>query len=247
MSFYDTTPLKATLERLVDFDRINACETRFSVGAVNVRTGNFIYFDSNTHHIGPEHVMASGSLPPGFPATEIDGEYYWDGGLVSNTPLQWVLDSRPRQDTLAFQVDLWSARGELAARPDRVGRAPEGHPLSSRTRGGTDQFRRSAEAAPRRRPICSKHVPQELRRPGRHELLADEADDKVYNIIQLIYHAQELRGRSKDYEFSRRTMEEHWQLRLQRLPSHAASSRKCCSGRQPGRGVHLRSGVQGRE
>src|SRR4051794_14787305 len=112
-SYYDTNALKQTLERLVDFDRINAGITRFSAGAVNVRTGNFAYFDTTTHTIRPEHVMASGALPPGFPAVEIDGELYWDGGLVSNTPLQWVIDSSPRrQDTLAFQVDLWSAMGQ---------------------------------------------------------------------------------------------------------------------------------------
>src|SRR5215471_9480226 len=112
-SYYDVAPLRASLGRLVDFDLINAGAIRFSVGAVNIRSGNFVYFDNATHHIRPEHVIASGSLPPGFPPTEIEGECYWDGGLVSNTPLQWVLDSMPRQDTLAFQVDLWSARGEL--------------------------------------------------------------------------------------------------------------------------------------
>src|ERR1700757_346451 len=113
-SFYDTKHLKNTLERLVDFDRLHAGVTRFSAGAVNVRTGNFVYFDTNTHKITPEHVMASGALPPGFPPVEIDGEHYWDGGLVSNTPLQWVIESNPRrQDTLAFQVDLWSSQGQL--------------------------------------------------------------------------------------------------------------------------------------
>src|SRR5215471_9729674 len=113
-SFYDTGDLKHTLERLVDFDRLNAGMTRFSAGAVNVRTGNFVYFDTNTHKITPEHVMASGALPPGFPPVEIDGEHYWDGGLVSNTPLQWVIESNPRrQDTLAFQIDLWSSQGAL--------------------------------------------------------------------------------------------------------------------------------------
>jgi NTE family protein len=86
VSYYDVAPLKATLERLVDFDRINAGAMRFSVGAVNVRTGNFAYFDTTTHRISAAHVIASGSLPPGFPATEIEGEYYWDGGIVSNTP-----------------------------------------------------------------------------------------------------------------------------------------------------------------
>ena len=81
-SFYDTSALRGTLQRLVDFDRINAGTTRFSVGAVNVRTGNFVYFDNDTHTLRPEHVMASGALPPGFPAVEIEGELYWDGGLV---------------------------------------------------------------------------------------------------------------------------------------------------------------------
>ena len=135
--------LKATLERLVDFDRLNAGTMRFSVGAVNVRTGNFVYFDTTTHRIGPAHIIASGSLPPGFPATEIDGEYYWDGGLVSNTPLQWVLDSRPRLDTLAFQIDLWSARGEL---PRNLGEAEVRQKeiqFSSRTRAATDQYKQA--------------------------------------------------------------------------------------------------------
>jgi len=108
--------LKGTLERLVDFDRINARETRLSVGAVNVRTGNYAYFDNFQQAIGPEHVMASGALPPGFPAIEIDGELYWDGGLVSNTPLQHIMETMPRHDTLAFQVDLFPLAGAGASR-----------------------------------------------------------------------------------------------------------------------------------
>ena len=94
-SAYDTSCLKATLEQLIDFDRINADRMRLSVGAVNVRSSNFVYFDTATHTIGPEHIMASAALPPGFPAVEIEGEHYWDGGLVSNTPLQWLINSRP--------------------------------------------------------------------------------------------------------------------------------------------------------
>jgi NTE family protein len=96
-SFYDTRELRHTLERLVDFDRLNAGMARFSAGAVNVRTGNFVCFDTTTHTIRPEHVMASGALPPGLPAIEIDGGHYWDGGLVSNTPLQWVVKTEPRR------------------------------------------------------------------------------------------------------------------------------------------------------
>jgi NTE family protein len=141
-SFYDTRELKRTLERLVDFDRINAGLSRFSVGAVNVRTGNFVYFDTTTHTIRPEHIMASGALPPGFPAVEIEGEYYWDGGLVSNTPLQWVVESEPRRDTLAFQVDLWSARGDIPRSILDVMTRDKEIRYSSRTRAGTDEFKR---------------------------------------------------------------------------------------------------------
>jgi NTE family protein len=93
LSYYDTAPLRATLERLVDFDRINAKEVRLSLGAVNVRSGQLVYFDNKHQTIGPEHVMASGALPPGFPPIEIEGEHYWDGGVVSNTPLQYVMQN----------------------------------------------------------------------------------------------------------------------------------------------------------
>jgi NTE family protein len=210
LSHYDVAPLKATLERLVDFDRINAGAMRFSVGAVNVRTGNFVYFDSTTHRIGPTHVIASGSLPPGFPATEIDGEYYWDGGIVSNTPLQWVLDSRPRQDTLAFQIDLWSAQGELPHDLTEVEVREKDIRFSSRTRAATDQL---VKAQMLRKAVCNllKHVPDKLRKDPEVRMIEQEADEKVWNIVHLIYRAKKYEGAAKDYEFSRRTMEEHWQ------------------------------------
>ena len=99
-SFYDTSPLRRTLEELVDFDLLNRGETRMSLGAVNVRTGASVYFDSTTTQIRPEHVMASGALPPGFPMVEIGGENYWDGGIVSNSPLNYVWDERPLTSAL---------------------------------------------------------------------------------------------------------------------------------------------------
>ena len=209
LAYYDTRPLKTLLESLVDFDRINAKQLHFAVGATNIRPGNFVYFDNLTHVIGPEHVIASGSLPPGFPATEVDGEYYWDGGVVSNTPLQWVLDNRPRLDTLAFQVDLWSARGELPRDMVEVDVRQKDIRYSSRTRASTDQFRHMQSM---RRAVSRllDRLPPELRHSAEAELLATEADEKVYNIVHLIYHARRYEGSSKDFEFSRRTMEEHW-------------------------------------
>lgn len=210
VSHYNVAPLKATLERLVDFDRINAGNMRFSVGAVNVRTGNFTYFDSTTHRITPAHVIASGSLPPGFPATEIDGEYFWDGGLVSNTPLQWVLDSRPRQDTLAFQIDLWSSDGEMPRDLTETDVRQKEIEFSSRTRAATDQYKRAQKL---RLAVAAliKELPDELRGHASVKMLEAEADDKICNIVHLIYHAKTYEGIAKDYEFSRRTMEEHWQ------------------------------------
>jgi NTE family protein len=210
MSHYDVAPLKATLERLVDFDRINAGDIRFSVGAVNVRTGNFTYFDSTTHHITPAHVIASGSLPPGFPATEIDGEYYWDGGLVSNTPLQWVLDSRPRHDTLAFQVDVWSSDGEMPRNLIETEVRQKEIRFSSRTRAATDQYKKAQKLRVAFADLLQQ-LPDDLRRLEGVKALAAEADDKICNIVQLIYQARNYEGVAKDFEFSRRTMEEHWE------------------------------------
>jgi NTE family protein len=209
VSFYDVSPLKATLERLVDFDRINAGGTRLSVGAVNVRTGNLIYFDTTTHRITPAHIMASGSLPPGFPATEIDGEYFWDGGVLSNTPLQWVLDSRPRRDTLAFQIDLWSSRGALPRNlADADVRAKEIR-FASRTRVATDLYKYTQKLRIAFATLLER-LPDKLRDLPEVALLAAEADKKVCNIVQLIYRAKKYEGSAMDYEFSRRTMEEHW-------------------------------------
>jgi NTE family protein len=209
VSYYDVAPLKATLERLVDFDRLNAGDTRLSVEAVNVRTGNYTYFDTTTHRITPAHIIASGSLPPGFPATEIDGEYFWDGGIVSNTPLEWVLESRPRRDTLAFQIDLWSAGGELPHNlSDADVRAKEIR-FSSRTRASTDRYKYAQKLRTAFATLLER-LPDELRGLPEAGLLAAEASQKVCNIVHLIYRAKKYEGTAKDYEFSRRTMEEHW-------------------------------------
>jgi NTE family protein len=208
-SFYDTSALKETLQRLVDFDRLNAGMTRFSAGAVNVRTGNLVYFDNSTHDIRPEHVMASGALPPGFPAIEVEGELYWDGGLVSNTPLQWMADIEPRRDSLVFQVDLWSARGDFPPNMFDVMTREKEIRYSSRTRAGTDQFKYVQRLRHTLADLLEK-LPEDLRISPDARLLGKEAQHKVYNIIHLIYRAQNYEGHSKDYEFSRQSMNEHW-------------------------------------
>jgi NTE family protein len=208
-SWYETAALRKTIERLVDFDRLNNGETRVSFGAVNVRSGNFVYFDTATQVIGPEHVLASGALPPGFPPIEIEGQHYWDGGLISNTPLQWVVQDGPRQDTLAFQVDLWSARGDLPRNLAEVATRQKEITFSSRTRSGTDNFKRNQRI---RHAVATalQHLPEEVKQSPEGKLLEGFGDHKIYSLVHLIYRAQNYEGDSKDYEFSRLSMEEHW-------------------------------------
>ncbi len=211
-SYYDTAQLKATLESLIDFDLVNAehPKTRLSLGAVNVRSGNLVYFDSSSEVIKPEHVMASGALPPGFPAIEIEGEYYWDGGLVSNTPLVWIAMTQHRPpDSLVFQVDLWSARGEFPRNLAEVATRQKEIQYSSRTRAFTDYFKQVTKL---RNMVAAllEELPDELRQREEVKSLSAAADQHAANIVQLIYRPKGYEGDSKDYEFSRRSMEEHW-------------------------------------
>jgi NTE family protein len=211
-SYYDTAQLKATLESLIDFDRVNAedAETRLSLGAVNVRSGNLVYFDSPSQVIKPEHVMASGALPPGFPAIEIAGEHYWDGGLVSNTPLQWIaMHQQQPPDSLVFQVDLWSARGEFPRNLAEVATRQKEIQYSSRTRAFTDYFKHVAKLR-NMLAVLLEELPEEMKQREEVKYLSAAADRHAANIVQLIYRAKGYEGDSKDYEFSRRTMEEHW-------------------------------------
>lgn len=209
-SYYDAAPLRATLERLVDFERINAGATRLSIGAVNVGTGNFVYFDNAVDTIRVEHVMASCALPPAFAAVEIDGEKYWDGGVVSNTPLDWVLSSRSGLHTLVFQVDLWSARGALPGGLADVATRMKEIMYSSRTRAATDAFRCAQQM---RSAFMELHarLPPELAATSQARMLAEQSDAALYNIVELVYRSASYEGQHKDYEFSRRAMKEHWQ------------------------------------
>jgi NTE family protein len=209
LSFYDSTPLRGTLERLVDFDRINAGETQFSVGAVNVRTGNFAYFDNRHQKIGPEHIMASGALPPGLPPVEIDGEAYWDGGLVSNTPLQYVLDEDRTDDLLIFQVDLFSARGAMPRTLTEAAEREKEIRYSSRTRMNTDASLKIHELKTALRELI-QDLPKKMAAGPNVELLAAFSKETTVSVVQLIHRSRPEDTAAKDYEFSRRSMEEHW-------------------------------------
>jgi NTE family protein len=208
-AYYDTSPLRETLLRFVDFDQLNSSDTRCAVGAVNVATGNFAYFDNTTTKLAPEHIMASGALPPGFPMVEIGMEYYWDGALISNTPLSHLLLNIESCSALVFQVDLFSARGpiprtlrDVALRQKEIG-------YSSRTRLVTDLFIREFALKNRMRELLDR-MPDDL-------LSAEDEAERQrlrnlprLSVLELIYEHAVYEGESRDYEFSRRSMIEHW-------------------------------------
>jgi NTE family protein len=214
VSYYETSVLKRTLERLVDFDRINDTkDMRLSVGAVNVRTGHFAYFDSEEITIRPEHIMASGALPPGFPPVEIDGEQYWDGGLLSNTPLQYMIDYYPRRSRLVFQVDLFPAHGCVPTNLDEVHEREKDIRYSSRTIMSTNSLREKHDV---RHAINELHklLPPDLANTEQAKRLYEHGCVTQMDIVQLIYRPIEPQGALKDFEFSRSTMEARWQQGL---------------------------------
>lgn len=215
VSFYDTAPLKTTLERLVDFDRINHKDAmRLSLGATNVGTGNFVFFDNHHMMIGPEHVMASGALPPGFPAVEIDGEYYWDGGCVSNTPLMYIMNETASLDTLIFQVDLWSAHGKLPANIFEISERQKDIQYSSRTRAITDTVRNIHRMRQRLLETIGR-IPESVRKADPFfDQMAEQAMGSNFNVIQLIYQNKTGEGQYKDAEFSAESMQRHWAMGL---------------------------------
>src|SRR6202045_1153186 len=213
-SYYDPSPLRATLERLVDFDRINDLKTRLSVGAVSVTTGNFKYFDNFEFKklgkkIGPEHIMASGALPPGFPSIEIEGEHFWDGGLASNTPLDYVLDAEVNNDLLIFQVDLFSARGPLPVSLLAAAEREKDIRYSSRTRMNTDKNRQIHNARMALRELIEK-LPDDLKNDPSVEILRKAARENTVTVVHLIYRSKNYESSSKDYDFSHVGMVEHW-------------------------------------
>lgn len=211
-SLYDTTPLRETLLELVDFDLLNDGPMRFSVGAVDVQSGNFTYFDNRVERIGPEHIMASGALPPGFAAVPVDGRWYWDGGLVSNTPLAHVmrhLDGAADRPVNLFQVDLFGARGALPHTLADVAERQKDIQYSSRTRMVSDHVR-ERHALHRRLRALAEHVPPAQRQSAAVQALLADTSDPPITLVHVIHRRKPYETQTKDYEFSRLSMVEHW-------------------------------------
>lgn len=208
LSFYDSAPLAATLDSLIDWDLLNGGPVRLSVGAVEIESGNFRYFDTTQERIDARHIMASGALPPGLPPVEIDGKYYWDGGLVSNTPLTHVLDHQSAA-MLVFQVDLFSAAATMPRTITDVLAREKEIRFSSRTRQVSAERMRLRKEREAIRKVLAK-LPPDLAGDPDVAALRAAADEKPVSLVHLIYRANAWEGGSRDFEFSARSMREHW-------------------------------------
>jgi NTE family protein len=211
LSLYDTSPLLETLRELVDFDVINARNVRISVGAVDVRKGNSVYFDTADRALefGPEHVMASGALPPGLPPVAVNGVPYWDGGLVSNTPLWYVLDECRQMSALIIQVDLFSARGKMPRDLDGVLERAKDIQYSSKTRFNTSRAKEEEALRQALQNVIAK-LPARLRSDKDVQILRERAQHRHISVVHLINRHSLFANESKDYEFSRGTIRSLW-------------------------------------
>lgn len=208
VSFYDTSPLEATLKRLVDFEYLNSGKTRLTLGAANVETGEQVVFDSAFIKIGPEHIMASGALPPGFPAIRAGFDLCWDGGVVSNAPVAMILDDQPRQDTLCFMVDLFDPVGPAPRTITEVQERQKDITYASRNRHHIESFR-AAHDLRRAVSALAARLPKEAFADPEVQRLAALGCVTTMNIVHLLYRSRKYETGAKDYEFSRASIAEH--------------------------------------
>jgi NTE family protein len=199
--YYSVEPLRRTLEELVDFDQLNGGGTRITVGASSVRTAEMRYFDSRDMPLGVEHILASGALPPGFPPVRIDGELYWDGGILSNTPVEVVFDDNPRRDSLVFAVHIWNPHGPEPETIWEVMNRQKDVQYSSRA---ASHIKRQRQLHRLRHIVAelSKLVPEEQRRSNRVSDMAAYGCLTRMHVVRLLAPALDYEDHSKDIDFS---------------------------------------------
>lgn len=210
-SLYDNEPLRQTLIELVDFDYINHSDVRLSLGAVNVTSGKQVFFDNTQVIITPEHVLASAALPPYFPPVAIDGHYYWDGGIISNTPLHWVLheESGPKKDMLVFQIDLWNKKGQLPVDLLDAEERRKDIVYSSRCHINIDCFRREQQLRNDILTLSEKLPESEREKPEIKKILLAAQEPATVRIVLLTYSHQNYNTMFKDYAFSQSSLHKH--------------------------------------
>lgn len=209
LSLYDTEPLNATLAELVDFDLLKTGPVRLALGVVNVRTGESVYFDSKRIELRPDHIRASGALPPSFPPVEIDGELYWDGGITSNSPLWYAFDQLPHKNALIFQVDLFSPQGDVPQDLRQVQERTKDIQYASKQRFSLERIdEREALRASLRRVL--EKLPDDLKSDADVQQLAAAGAVPALAWVRFVNQRLPHSTHFKDADFSRATVTELW-------------------------------------
>jgi NTE family protein len=208
-SYYSTEPLRETLGRLVDFEHLGRRHVRLSVGAVNVRTSEMRYFDSQAMPLAAAHVMASGALPPAFPAITIEGESYWDGGIYSNTPIEVVLDDVPRRNSLIFSVNVWQPTGRHPTTIQQVMARHKDIQFASR---GRSHVARQAQIHRLRHVVreLANRLPAESRADPVVKDLAEYGCGTLMHLVRLLSPRLDGEDHTKDIDFTRAGIERRW-------------------------------------
>jgi len=201
LSYYSAEELSRKLEEIIDLDIINNGAVRLSLGAVKVSSGEQVYFDSRTQRISHEHIMASAALPPAFPPVEIDGEWYWDGGIVSNTPLDVIIDQRPRRSTLCFMVDLFDSAGPVPRTIEDVEARHKDIIYASRSGRSIEAHRAKHDL---RRAVMGlwDALPPDRQKDPHLNALAELGCTTTMHIVRLVHQTEPEELSSKDYDFS---------------------------------------------
>jgi NTE family protein len=208
--YYSTSRLRATLRDLIDFDLINRKETRLTVGVASVRTGDMHYFDSNRCGFSLEHIMASGALPPAFPAVRIDGELYWDGGILSNTPVEAVFDDNPRRSGLIFAVHVWNPHGPEPQSINEVMSRQKDVQYASRTHAHIARQKQLHRLRHVVAELAAK-LPPELRQHDDVKSLAAYGCITKMHVVRLLAPPVGTDDHSKDIDFSPAGIKARWQ------------------------------------
>ena len=209
-AYYTTAPLRETLSGLIDLEHINARHIRLTVGAVNVRNGEMRYFDSRDEPVHLDHVIASGALPPAFPAVRIDGDPYWDGGIYSNTPIEAVLDDKPRQDSLIFAVQMWNPEGPDPETLWEVMGRQKDIQFASRARSHIARQKQIHHLRHIVREL-SKQIPEKLRNSPQVKELASWGCNTTMHVARLVAPKLDGEDHTKDIDFTRSGIRARWE------------------------------------
>lgn len=208
--YYSTEPLAMTLGDLVDFSLIARNAPRLTVGAAQVCTSQMRYFDSRETELGVKHVLASGALPPAFPAVRIDGELYWDGGILSNTPAEVVFEDYPRRDSLVFAVHMWNPTGPEPQTMWEVLHRQKDIQYSSRV---ASHIRRQADIHQLRRVVreLSMHVPKDVLERADVQALTEHGCSTRIHVMRLLAPGHDSDDHTKDVDFSPSGIARRWE------------------------------------